>query len=38
MHGELALSTAVLLGFLVTLARVAGVVVFVPIPGLRSGF
>jgi flagellar biosynthetic protein FliR len=38
MHGELALSTAVLLGFLVTLARVAGVFVFVPIPGLRSGF
>jgi len=38
MHGELALSTAGLLGFLVTLARVAGVFVFVPMPGLKSGF
>ena len=37
MHGELALSTAALLGFLVTLARVAGVFVFVPLPGLKSG-
>jgi flagellar biosynthesis protein FliR len=38
MRGELVLSTATLLGFLVTLARVAGVFVFVPLPGLRSGF
>ncbi len=38
MHGELVLSTATLLGFLATLARVAGVFVFVPLPGLHDGF
>ncbi|HUI79928.1 MAG TPA: flagellar biosynthetic protein FliR [Bryobacteraceae bacterium] len=38
MGGELVLSTATLLGFLLTLARVAGVFVFVPLPGLTSGF
>jgi flagellar biosynthesis protein FliR len=38
MGGELVLSTATLLGFLVTLARVSGVFVFVPLPGLTSGF
>ncbi len=38
MGGELVLSTATLLGFLVTLARVTGVFVFVPLPGLTSGF
>jgi flagellar biosynthesis protein FliR len=38
MHGELVLPTATLLGFLATLARVAGVFVFVPLPALHSGF
>jgi len=38
MGGDLVLSTATLLGFLVTLARVSGVFVFVPLPGLTSGF
>ena len=38
MGGELVLSTATLLGFLVTLARVTGIFVFVPLPGLTSGF
>jgi flagellar biosynthesis protein FliR len=38
MRGELALSTATLLGFLVTLARVGGIFIFVPLPGLKSGF
>ena len=38
MHGELTIPTAVLLGFLATLARVAGIFVFVPLPGLKSGF
>jgi len=36
MRGELSLSTATLIGFLLTLARVAGVFVFVPIPGMSS--
>ncbi len=36
MRGELVLSTTTLIGFLLTLARVAGVFVFVPIPGLNS--
>src|SRR5580692_11947659 len=30
------LSTATLLGFLLTLVRVSGVFVFVPVPGLKS--
>jgi len=38
MHGELVLSTATLLGFLLTLARVSGVFVFVPLPGLTTNF
>jgi flagellar biosynthesis protein FliR len=38
MHGELALQTTTILGFLLTLARVSGIFVFVPLPGLRSGF
>ena len=33
MGGDLLVSTATLLGFLLTLARVAGVFVFVPMPG-----
>ena len=36
MRGDLLLSTSTLLGFLMTLARVAGVFVFVPIPGMGS--
>ncbi len=36
MGAEEALSTATLLGFLLTAVRVAGVFVFVPIPGLKS--
>ena len=36
MGGDLVVSTATLLGFLLTLARVAGVFVFVPIPGLSG--
>ena len=36
MRGELVVSTSTLLGFLMTLARVAGVFVFVPIPGMGS--
>jgi len=38
MGGDLTLSTATLLGFVVTLARVSGVFVFVPLPGMTSGF
>jgi flagellar biosynthetic protein FliR len=37
MHGELQLSTATLLGFLATLARIGGVFVFLPLPGMKSG-
>jgi|SRR5271157_3781640 len=36
MHGETALSTGVLLGFLLTLVRVSGVFLFVPLPGVNS--
>lgn len=36
MGGELVFSTATLLGFLLTLARVAGVFVFVPMPGIGA--
>jgi flagellar biosynthetic protein FliR len=36
MGGELIFSTATLLGFLLTLARVAGVFVFVPMPGMSG--
>lgn len=36
MGGDLVLSTATLMGFLLTLARVAGVFVFVPMPGMTS--
>jgi len=36
MGGNLVLSTATLLGFLLTLARVAGVFVFVPMPGIAN--
>jgi flagellar biosynthetic protein FliR len=36
MAGDGVLSTATLLGFLLTLVRVSGVFVFVPVPGLKS--
>jgi len=36
MRGELVLSTSTLLGFLLTLVRVSGVFVFVPLPGVTS--
>lgn len=36
MGGNLVVSTATLLGFLLTLARVAGVFVFVPMPGVTG--
>ena len=36
MHGELRLSLPALYGFLIVLARVSGVIAFVPIPGLRD--
>jgi flagellar biosynthesis protein FliR len=38
MQGELVLSTSTLFGFLLTLTRVSGVFVFVPLPGLKTGF
>jgi flagellar biosynthesis protein FliR len=37
MHGELTVPTATLIGFLLTLARISGVFVFVPMPGSQSG-
>src|SRR5437016_6080246 len=37
MQSELLLSTATLLGFLLTLARISGVFVFVPMPGMKTG-
>jgi flagellar biosynthetic protein FliR len=36
MGGDNVLSTSTLLGFLLTLVRVAGVFVFVPVPGLKN--
>ena len=36
MRGELVLSISMLLGFLLTLVRVAGVFVFIPLPGVTS--
>ena len=36
MGGDLIISTSTLLGFLLTLARIAGVFVFVPMPGMSS--
>lgn len=38
MAGSLLLTTSTLLGFLLTLARVAGAFIFVPMPGLKTGF
>jgi flagellar biosynthetic protein FliR len=37
MHAELAIAPGALLGFLLVLARVGGALVFVPLPGFRSG-
>jgi flagellar biosynthetic protein FliR len=37
MHGDLHFPAAALFGFLLCLARVSGIAVFVPIPGFRSG-
>jgi flagellar biosynthetic protein FliR len=36
MHAELVLSFSTLYGFLLVLARVAGLIVFVPLPGMQS--
>ena len=36
MGNELTLSLSTLLGFLLTLARIAGVFVFVPLPGMKD--
>src|SRR5579863_9623699 len=36
MRGELTLSISTLLGFLLTLVRVSGVFVFIPLPGVSS--
>ena len=36
MHGELVLSISTLLGFLLTLIRVGGVFIFVPLPGINN--
>jgi flagellar biosynthetic protein FliR len=38
MLGELLAGGPLLLGFLLTLARIGGIFTFVPLPGLRSGF
>jgi len=37
MHTDLALNLSMLFGFLLVLARVAGLIAFVPIPGLSAG-
>lgn len=37
MHGEPALPTSLLYGFLLVLARVSGIFVFVPLPTLKAG-
>jgi flagellar biosynthetic protein FliR len=37
MHGDLHFPAAALFGFLLCLARVSGIAVFVPMPGFRSG-
>jgi flagellar biosynthetic protein FliR len=37
MHAELTIQLGTLYGFLLTLARVSGVIVFVPIPGFSAG-
>lgn len=37
MHADLTLNLSLLYGFLLALARISGVIVFVPIPGLSAG-
>jgi flagellar biosynthetic protein FliR len=37
MHGDVTINLATLYGFLLVLARVSGVIAFVPIPGLSAG-
>lgn len=37
MHGDLAIHASLLYGFLLVLARVAGLFVFLPLPGLKTG-
>jgi flagellar biosynthetic protein FliR len=37
MHGEAAIAPSVLYGFLLVLARVSGIFVFIPLPGFRTG-
>src|SRR5690349_7431703 len=37
MHGEVAVPLAPLMGFLFVLARVAGILLCVPLPGMRKG-
>ena len=37
MHGSLAIHASLLYGFLLVLARVAGIFIFLPIPGLKTG-
>src|SRR5689334_18040033 len=37
MHGDLSFSAQPLFGFLLCLARVSGIAIFVPLPGFRSG-
>ncbi len=37
MHGDLAIPTSVLYGFLLVLARVSGIFYFIPLPGLKTG-
>ncbi len=37
MHSNLAIPTSVLYGFLLVLARISGVFVFLPLPGLQAG-
>ena len=37
MHGELAIHASLLYGFLLVLARVAGLFIFLPLPGLKTG-
>jgi flagellar biosynthetic protein FliR len=37
MHGSLAIHASLLYGFLLVLARVAGIFLFIPLPGLKTG-
>src|SRR5512135_2754177 len=37
MHGDLTIAAQTLLGFVMTLARLAGALTFVPMPGAKAG-